>query len=100
MLSSSLKAYSKLLQDSISLESTLFSCSSSSVIVYCSYCSMIGKLNLRTKIPTRDRGSIVHNHGGKSFLSISSFQYHNYQNAQTFLDVLVAFGRTAPLYIQ
>ena len=23
----------------------------------------------------------------------------DYQNAQTFLDVLVAFGRTAPLYI-
>ena len=41
----------------------------------------------------------MHNHGGKSFLSISSFQYHNYQNAQTLLDVLVAFRRTAPLYI-
>ena len=60
---------------------------------------MIGRLNLRTKTQTRDRGSIVHNHCGKSFLSISSFQYHNYQNAQTFLDVLVALWKTAPLYI-
>ena len=54
--SSSLKAYSNLLQDCIYLRSTLFSCSSSFVIAYCSYCSMTDRLNLRTKTQTRDRG--------------------------------------------
>lgn len=50
--------------------------SSSSVIVHCSYCSMIDVLNLRTKTLIWERGSSVHNHDAKVLLSSPSFQCH------------------------
>ena len=97
ILSSSLKLYSKLLHDSISL-AIMFS-SSFFVIVYWSYFSMIGMLNLRTK---------KHQPGAEGVLWIITAVKHSslshlshaidYQKAHVFLDVSVAL-RTTQLYI-